>query len=402
MTDARRAAELAARESYGRLVAILASRSGDIAGAEDALGEAFASALVAWPERGVPENPTGWLLTAARRNVGHVVRHRAVRDDKQADLVLLAEEHGDAASTSLDKRLELMFACAHPAIDERVRTPLVLQTILGLDAEQIASAFLVSPTTMGQRLVRSKAKIKNAGIPFEVPAKHELAERLEDVLDAIYVAFGTAWDDFDAGRGLADEAIFLGRCLVTLLPDEPEAKGLLALMLYIDARRDARRDAAGRFVPLHAQDPARWNRSQIVLAETLLRSAADRAAGHGRARFQCEAAIQSVHVQRAVTGVVQHHALRVLYDLLHAMAPSIGVAVGRAAAALEAHDLASAARFLDELPESSIRDYQPYWVARARLAELGDDRASMNEYLRRALGLTHDPAVRRFLEAQLG
>lgn len=398
-TLARQAAELAARTSYGRLLAILASRTADIAAAEDALAEAFATALRTWPTRGVPDNPAAWLLTAARRNVLHRLRHQEVQKGAVEALLLQVDERQEADKWStLDERLSLLFVCAHPDIEEGIRTPLMLQTVLGLDAQAIGSAFLVAPATMGQRLVRAKAKIKEAGLRFEVPDASQLAERLEDVLRSVYVAYGAGWDDLNGGRGLSEEALFLGRTLLGLLPDEPDVKGLLALMLYCEARRGARLDAQGRFVPLAEQDPRRWNRAQIIEAEGLLTHAA---AAQRFGRFQCEAAIQSVHAQRAITGVVQHSALRVLYDLLLRRVPSMGVAVARAAALLEAGDLTDAQQALDVLsPEDSAR-YQPFWVTKARLHERRGAREEQRAALQRALGLTEDPAVREFLNAKL-
>jgi len=393
--EARRAAEAAARSSYGRLVALLASRTRDIEAAEDALADAFASALATWPTRGVPEKPEAWLLTAARRNVLHGGRHQRVKNDAVMELLLRHEERAEAiAWPGADERLKLLFVCAHPAIDEGIRTPLMLQTVIGLPADRIASAFLVAPSAMGQRLVRAKAKIRDAGVRFELPAPEELADRLEDVLRAVYVAFGAGWSDHADGLGLTDEAIFLGRTLVGLLPDEPEPKGLLALMLHCDARKAARRDADGRFVPLGEQDARLWERALVVEAEELLVDAA-RAGRFGR--FQCEAAIQSVHAHRAITGVLQHDALRALYDLLLTHAPSIGVAVARAAALVEGGALDDAERALAALPEADVTIYQPYWVTRARLAAVRRQPAREREALSRALGLTDDAAVRRFL-----
>ncbi|MBK6685786.1 MAG: RNA polymerase subunit sigma-70 [Deltaproteobacteria bacterium] len=395
---ARHAVE-AAWTSYGRLLAILASRTSDIAAAEDALSEAFATALKTWPERGVPDNPAAWLLTAARRNVLHRLRHQEVQRGAVDALLLRVDERSDPEGWStLDERLALLFVCAHPAIDEGIRTPLMLQTVLGLDAQRIGSAFLVAPATMGQRLVRAKAKIKADGLRFEVPDASELAVRLEDVLRSVYVAYGAGWDDLDDGRGLSEEALFLGRTLLTLLPEEPEVKGLLALMLFCEARRGARLDAQGRFVPLAEQDPGRWSSPLIIEAEVLLSEAA-RALRFGR--FQCEAAIQSVHAQRGITGVTQHHALRTLYDLLLIHVPSMGVAVARAAALLEAGDLQGGQHALDALTAEDAHRYQPYWVTRARLYELRGAPSEQRAALRRALGLTEDPAVRSFLTDKL-
>ena len=397
LADARRAAALAARDAYGRLVAILASRTRDIAGAEDALADAFAAALATWPERGVPANPDAWLLTAARRKAANAARHVGVAAQALGELELRAAERGPRVPLG-DERLSLLFVCAHPAIDESVRTPLMLQTVLGLDAQRIASAFLVSPKAMGQRLVRAKAKIRLSGISFDHPEPRELPERLRDVLQAVYAAYGAGWDDMDAGRGLADEALFLSRLLVGALPEEPEPKGLLALLLFCEARRDARRDASGSFVPLALQDTSRWSRSQIIEAEQLLISAA---AARRFGRFQCEAAIQSVHAQRAITGVTRHDALAVLYDLLLAHEPTVGVAVARAAALLEAGEAAAAAAALAELELDSVATYQPYWVVSVRLALVRGSLDEARRHLERAVGLTEDPAVRAFLLASL-
>jgi len=246
MSDpARLAAERVARGSYGRLIALIATRSGDIAAAEDALAEAFHAALRVWPVRGAPDNPEAWLLTAARRTIGHDFRHSKVKQGSAPSLALLTEERGeDQESPFPDQRLQLLFVCAHPAIDEAIRTPLMLQAVLGLEAGQIASAFLTSPSAMGQRLVRAKTKIRDAGLRFQIPESHQLADRLAAVLRAIYVAFGTGWDagpGGDLGPGLIEEAMYLARLTVDLLPGEPEPKGLLALMLYCEARSRARR-----------------------------------------------------------------------------------------------------------------------------------------------------------------
>src|SRR5437667_7774700 len=259
---ARVTAEAVARRSYGKLISFLAARTRDVAGAEDALSDAFASALAGWPASGIPANPEAWLLTAARRKLSDAVRRRRTAEAGAIELQWLADEI-DAASASdapiPDDRLRLMFACSHPAIDPGVRAPLMLQTILGFDAVTIASAFLVAPATMGQRLVRAKTKIRQAGIPFRVPEREELSARLDAVLEAIYAIFAEGWSD-PAGtearrRNLAEEGIWLGKLVVSLLPDEPEALGLLALMLHAEARRGARRDAHGNYVPLAEQDP---------------------------------------------------------------------------------------------------------------------------------------------------
>jgi RNA polymerase sigma-70 factor (ECF subfamily) len=398
---ARRAAEAAARGSYGRLVAILAARTRDIAAAEDALAEAFAAALRTWPGRGVPASPDAWLLTTARNALSNARRHHRVRDAAAHEVLRRVEELAEAGQDIPDERLRLMFVCAHPAIDRAMRTPLMLQAVLGLDAARIGAAFLVAPAAMGQRLVRAKARIRDAGLRFAVPEGADLADRLAEVLDAIYAAYGTGWDALtDAGLGgLAAEAIHLGRVAAALMPAAPEAQGLLALMLYCEARRAARRDAEGRFVPLARHDARLWNRDMIIEAEDLL-TAASRAGQFGR--YLCEAAIQSVHIQRPVTGRTNFAALRVLYDLLATHAPGVGVEVARAAMLIEAGDPPAAAAALEALPAAEVASYQPYWVARARLAQARGDTAAAAQALDHAVALTTDPALRRFLAAGAG
>jgi RNA polymerase sigma-70 factor (ECF subfamily) len=391
---ARRAAEQAARTAHGRLVARLASRSRDIAGAEDALAEAFAAALRHWPSRGVPASPEAWLLTAARNAQRNAGRHHRVQNAAIGDLELQQAELSAPASDWPDERLKLLFVCAHPAIDVAIRTPLMLQVVLGLDAARIANALLLAPAAMSQRLVRAKARIRDAGLRFELPERQEMPARLAEVLEAVYAAYGTGWDG--AGpRGLAEEAIELGRLLVTELPDQPEARGLLALMLHCEARRGARRDAAGRFVPLSHQDTRLWSRSMMAEAEALLTEGA-RAGRFGR--FLCEAAIQSVHAQRAATGRTDHAALRLLYDLLAERAPSLGVLTARAAALLEAGEAEAAEAALAALPAERVAAYQPFWVTRAALLRRLGRLAEAEAARRRAIGLTDDPAIRAFLE----
>ncbi|MGX9965980.1 RNA polymerase sigma factor [Roseomonas sp. F4] len=390
---ASEAAEQAARTAYARLVARLASRSRDIAGAEDALAEAFAAALRHWPRRGVPASPEAWLLTAARNTQRNALRHRRVRDAATAELERRQEELATEQADWPDERLKLLFVCAHPAIEAGIRAPLMLQVVLGLDAARIANALLLAPAAMGQRLVRAKAKIRDAGLRFELPEREDMPARLADVLEAVYAAYGTGWDG--AGpRSLAAEAIALGRLLVAELPDQPEAKGLLALMLHCEARRGARRDAAGRFVPLAHQDPTLWSRALMVEAEVLLTEGA-RAGQFGR--FLCEAAIQSVHAQRARTGRTDHAALRLLYDLLAARAPSLGVLTARAAALLEAGEPEAAEAALAALPMDRVASYQPYWVTRAALLRRQGRLAEAGAARDRAIGLTEHPSIRDFL-----
>jgi RNA polymerase sigma-70 factor, ECF subfamily len=376
-----------------------------VAAAEDALSAAFEAALRDWPVRGVPDNPEAWLMTAARRQLIDAARRRKTRDASAADLLLLTDiATDDAAQRAIpDDRLLLMFACAHPAIERSVRAPLMLQTILGFDAATIASAFLVAPATMGQRLVRAKAKIKQAGIPFRLPDHDDLAERLDTVLEAIYAAFTEGWSD-PAGtearhRNLTDEGIWLGRLIAVLLPDEPEALGLLALMLHAQARHAARRDAQGGYVPLAEQDPARWDTRLIDAAEALLlRASAMGVIG----RYQLEAAVQSAHVIRRRTGHADRAdwaAIAQLYDALAALTGSPVVEINRAVAIAETRGAAAGLAVLDAVAgDARLADYQPYWAARAGLLARTGARAQAGAAYALAIGLEADPAVRRFLQ----
>jgi RNA polymerase sigma-70 factor, ECF subfamily len=399
---AHAAAESVLRRSYGKLVAILASRTHDIAGAEDALADAFATALVEWPARGVPDSPEAWLLTVARRKLIDVSRRVKTAEEGAAHVRLVAEEIETAAAESSlpDERLALLFACAHPAIEERTRAPLMLQTILGFDAATIGSAFLISPATMAQRLVRAKKKIREAGIPFQVPEAGELAARLDSVLEAIYAAFAEGWADPEGTearrRNLADEALWLGRLVVSLLPEEAEALGLLALMLYAQARRPARRSADGEYVPLGDQDPAAWDAEAIDEAESLLRRAS---ALPGSGRYQLEAAVQSAHVVRRKTGRADWEAIEGIYEALHRATGSPVVGLNRAVAIAETRGSEAALAVLDELAnDARLANYQPYWAARAGLLARAGALAAADEAYRRAIGLESDAAVRRFLQ----
>jgi RNA polymerase sigma-70 factor (ECF subfamily) len=390
---AHAAAERAARESYGRLLALLCARGTGVAEAEDALAEAFAVALRSWPADGVPRSPEAWLLVAARRNLGRVARHGAVRRVAEAGLQMLSEELAVRPDFP-DERLKLLFVCAHPAIDEAVRTPLMLQTVLGLDAARIAAAFLISPGTMGQRLVRAKLRLREAGITFAVPEPEDWPARVPPVLAAIYAAFGTGWEG-ESGA-LEDEAIWLARLLGALLPDAAEALGLLALMLHAHARRAARRDAEGRFVPLDEQDTRRWNADMIQEAEAVLTRAA-RLGQHGP--WQIEAAIQSVHAGRARTGRTEWKVLVLLHDALVALRPTLGARIAQAAAHGQAGDPDHGLALLDALPGPRMAAHQPFWAVRAHLLRLKGDAAAAQSY-RRAAGLSMDAAQRDFLLAR--
>jgi RNA polymerase sigma-70 factor (ECF subfamily) len=403
--EAARAAEHVARESYGRLVAFLSARTRDVAGAEDALAEAFAAALRAWPLEGVPNNPDAWLLTVARRRQTDALRRRSTRRAGEEHLIMMADEIEAAASAPdeiPDRRLALMFACAHPAIERGMRAPLILQTILGLTAIDIAAAFLIPPATMGQRLVRAKMRIKDAGIPFTIPDKEELPERLDAVLDAIYAAYTKGWNEVGDSTApeLADEAIWLARLLVSLMPDQPEAKGMLALMLYTSARNAARRTKDGTYVPLESQDTALWDTEMLDLAESLLRRASADKGPSGR--YQLEAAIQSAHAARRLANAPTWPAILALYDHLLALTHSPVVALNRAVAQAEIDGPEAALPAIETLRgDKRMADYQPYWAARAHLMARAGRKAEAREAFTVALGLTVDPAVRHYLQGQL-
>src|SRR5215472_14147757 len=327
--DAHRTIERVARESYGRLVAYLSVHTHDVASAEDAFSNALVSAPKHWPQEGVPKNPEAWLLTAARHSLIDVIRHQKVVLESEPTLKFLAENSTETTlptSTQFpDERLKLLFVCAHPAIDPAMHTPLMLQTVLGVDAARIAQAFLIAPKTMGQRLFRAKTKILSGGIPFEIPQERDLPDRLDAVLEAIYAAFGIGWDDMagtdQRGRDLAEEAMWLARVLLQLMPGEAEVQGLLALMLYCESRRPARRDAKGRYIPLAQQDPKQWLLPLIEEAERHLSEAFK----HRRVgRFQLEAAIQSVHAERARTGRTDWAAIVLFYEQLLKISPALG------------------------------------------------------------------------------
>ncbi|WP_430430981.1 RNA polymerase sigma factor [Oceanicaulis sp.] len=399
-TDAARVtAETVARASYGRLVASLARRWGDLTRAEDALSDAFERALRTWPQTGLPDQPEAWLLTTAHRRLIDGARQSGVQAQAEPEIERLLDElsqHTDPDALP-DDRLGLMLACAHPGLDAALHTPLMLQAVLGLDAARIGAAFLVSPAAMGQRLSRGKARLRERGARFEKPGKDQLAERIPPVLTAIYAAYGTGWDEIGAVesrvRGLAEEALYLSRVLTELAPDIAEVWGLYALIAHCEARTPARRDAAGRFIPLSDQDPALWRVRAIQNAESALRRSLKLSSP---GRYALEASIQSVHAERRLTGETNWLAAAALYDGLVSHTPSLGALTARACAHGEAFGAERALEALAALSDQAGA-YQPFWAAQAHwLAQAGRGQEAAGAF-ERAMALSTDPAVRQYL-----
>ncbi|SUE30136.1 RNA polymerase ECF-type sigma factor [Nocardia farcinica] len=400
MTGADTAAAVAehtARTSYGRLVAVLAAGCGDLTLAEDTLAEAFEQALRTWPRRGVPANPEGWLLTVARNRQRDVWKSAGYRRSVPLDtedppvegVALLDDLDADAIP---DRRLALLFVCAHPAVAAEARTPLMLQTVLGFDSSQVARAFAVSPAAMQQRLVRAKRRIRDARIPFVVPGRNALTERLPPVLEAIYGCHALTWRE--GTRSLAGEARYLAVTLATLLADEPEAWALAALTTLVAARNSP---ADTVFRPLDAQDPADWDPRLIIEGEDYLRRA--ERPGSAPGRFQLEAAIHAVHCARLTTGDTDWQALRTLYTALVAVAPTLGSRTAHAAVLGRTDSAEDGLCLLDRLSPERER-FQPYHATRADLLARAGRFAEAAAAYDTAATLTDDPAVREFLRAR--
>ena len=397
-----RSADVAARDSYGRLLALLAAATSDLAGAEDALADAFERALRTWPSQGVPGNPDAWLLTVARNRLRDEWKSARVQRAVALDAVPDTLAHIDDVDVDAipDRRLELMLVCAHPAIDRAMHTPLMLNTVLGFTAEQVGRAFSVPAPTMATRLVRVKKRIKAAGIPFRIPDLADLPARMASVLEAVYGAYVIDWATGPQARQLPSEALHLAEVLTTLVPGDPEALGLAALIELSAARGPARVDAEGHFVALADQDPALWNQELISRAHEHLRAA------HARGqlgRFQLEAAIQAVHCARGRDGTTDWPTLLTLHRILQAIAPSLGSGVALAAVTAEVDGPAAGLAALDALlleAGQRARLFQPAKATRAHLLDrLGRKEEAVAAY-DSAISLTHDTAEREYLEGR--
>lgn len=396
-----KAIEFAARASFGRLASYLAWQWRDIAAAEDALSDALLKALEVWPVSGIPDSPDAWLLTVAKRQLLQVARHDKVRTDPALTILLEGDEAMVETSALPDARLKLMFVCAHPAIDEKIRIPLMLQTVLGLQVADMAPALMLSPTTLAQRLVRAKQKIRDTQIRFEEPSVDELPDRLSCVLECIYGAFGLSLDAIDGAEtritDLHDEAIYLCKIVCELLPAEPEAKGLLALMTFCSARRAARSDAQGNFIPLAEQDLSKWDKEAIVHADQVLWLASQ----HKKpGPFQLEAAVQSAHCHRLFTGQTPWKSIAHLYQQINAYFPTQGSLVAGAVAMGEAGEIQAGLAQLEQMDAELSKTFQAWWVAKAYLLSLqGEESFALADHAYQiAIGLSNQEKIKVYLE----
>jgi RNA polymerase sigma-70 factor, ECF subfamily len=403
LEQAQQSLEQIYRDEWGRIVATLIRLLGSFDLAEEAAQEAFAVALEQWPRQGIPVNPRAWLISTARHKALDAQRRKARWEDggdPEAALAALAQEPAAIEEDGVveDDRLRLIFTCCHPALNADAQVALTLRTLCGLTTEQIAKAFLVPLPTMSQRLVRAKQKIHDAGIPYRTPPRAELAERLQAVLLVVYLVFNEGYNAAGEGRALSEEAIRLARVLCELLPAEAEVRGLLALMLLHDARRDARKSRDGDLILLEDQDRGLWNRIAISeglrLAESALRS--------GPGPYSVQAAIAAVHAQATNSVQTDWPQIVALYDVLLRMNPSPVIELNRAAAVAMAQGCTAGLHLLDELEErGELRGYYLLPAARADLLRRQGEWDAAAAAYRNALALVPQEAERRFLARRL-
>ena len=388
------------RAEHGRAVAVLTRVFGDLEIAEDAVQDAFAAAIEKWPETGVPPSPAGWIITTARNRAIDRLRRESARADKHAQAALLhAEDEPVEEGAVHDDRLRLIFTCCHPALALNVRVALTLRMLGGLTTAEIARAFLVPEPTMAQRLVRAKAKIRTAGIPYRVPSEADLPERVRGVLAVVYLIFN---EGYAASSGeslvrdeMSAEAIRLGRLLVQLMPDEPEAVGLLALMLLQNSRRPARVTLDGSLIRLPDQDRELWDRALIAEGQDLVRRCLRR---NQPGPYQLQAAINAVHSDAATAADTDWRQILQLYDHLLTVEPTPVVALNRAVAVAEVRGPSEALSVIDEL---DLGSYYLFHAIRADLLRLVDRRDEARSAYTSALALTTNEAEQNFLQSRL-